>query len=47
MGFVPLKDSIERITCMTSANYMEKQVLAVAFTETESEEVISVEVFST
>ena len=47
MSFVPLKEPIERITCMTSGWYVDKQLLAVGFTENEAEDVIGIEVFST
>ena len=39
MSFVPLKEPIERITCMTSGWYVDKQLLAVGFTENEAEDV--------
>jgi hypothetical protein len=47
MSFVPIKEPCERITCMSSAYHMDRQVLAVAFTEGENEETVSVQVFNT
>lgn len=47
MTFVPIKDPIERISCMTSASYMDKKVLAAAFVESFDKNIVSIEVFST
>jgi hypothetical protein len=46
INFVPIKDSLNRITAMTSAFYLEKSVYAVAFVEDQID-VVSFEIFST
>ena len=50
MSFLPIKDPLDRITCMTSGYYGEKYLVAVAFTERskrEDEEVLGIEIFQT
>ncbi len=42
VGFVPITESVERITCITSNYYMEKSVMAIAFTEGEAEDTVSI-----
>jgi hypothetical protein len=48
MNFVPIKDPLERVTCMTSScSREEKQVLAVAYVELDYSDTVSIEIYCT
>lgn len=47
IGFVPITEHINQITCLSSACYMDRQVLALAFTEGIKGDVVSVQIYNT